>query len=263
MSKRLLKYRIGAGPAFTYQWLLDTDPVPAGVNAVVDSVDENKQEIKHDSGSNAHYWMEGISFSAPDPAGTITIKNVYTVPDLTRGIDLMGALIYSGTGKTGDRITYAAVLFGQIAAVIAADAGAKTVTLRGPIGIMRATSKGGRIDEGFYLSFGTEAFVEANALEEFMIRRIGDPTPVGDNVNEDVVMTLDTFPGATPTGGTAANLVVKFVRNPLELTGSEPIKMGEETFNGSPIAAGKVVRVAYERNGTGSTKVRGHLAVLY
>lgn len=263
MGKRLVKYRVGPPPDWTYIWLPDTDPAPANSDAIVDSMEENRPEIKHEVGSNGHYWVEGIAFDAAGPAGTVTKKNIYTVPDFTRGVDLLGATLYGDLTKSGDRLIDGQVLIGQVAVVIAADAGAKTVTLRSQIGVLKASAMGGKIDEGYYLAFGTETFAEANALAEFMIKRIAAAVPVGDNVNEDVVITLDTFPGGAPTPGTPANLAVRFIRTPIELTGGEPIEIGKETFTGSPIPAGRVIRVAYERNQVTTVRVRGHLSLLY
>jgi hypothetical protein len=263
MGRRIVKYRIGPGPDFTYLWLPDTEPAPAGANAIIDEQKDSSSEIRHHSGSNGHYWVEGIAFDAPGGAGTVTRKNIYVVPDLTRGVDLMGATLYGDLTKSGDRLLDGQVLIGQVAAVIAADAAAKTVTLRGPIGILRSGSSGGRLDEGYYVSFGVETFVEANQLAEYMVKRVGAPVPVGDNANEDVVLTLDAYPGSPPVPGTAANLAVRFIRSPIELTGGEPIEIGKETFTGSPIPGGRVIRVSYERNQAGAVRVRGHLTVLY
>jgi hypothetical protein len=261
MARRLLKYRIGPGPNWTYLWVDAADPIPANADAVIDIVEENASEIKHYAASNGHYRIEGVTFDVP--AATITRKNIYTVPDLTRGVDVMDGLLYPDPANDGDRLVGAKALIGQIAAVISANVGAKTVTLRSLIGILKPSSLGGKIDEGFHLSFGAETFSEIAPLEDFMVKRIGAATPVGDGTNEDVTITLDTFPGVAPAPGAVCNLAVPFIGSPIEFKGGGGIDIGKETTTGRPLPAGRVIQVAYERVAATPGKVCGYLVLLY
>src|SRR3972149_4229713 len=193
MAKRLNRWRYGTAPNYGYIWLEAGESGPDATAQIVEISDPGTIEIEQATVSNGHYWWEGVAFDAPGPAAPVTRKNIYTVPALTRGVDILASVIYSDATKAGDRFIEAKALAGKIGTAIASDSVAKTVTVRSTEGVLRPTALSGKIDEGFYVSFGTEAYSETSPLAEFMIKRIGSPISVGGGV-EDVVLTLDTFP---------------------------------------------------------------------
>jgi hypothetical protein len=223
---------------------------------------ETAIEVRQYVKSNRHYRLYNLVFTAVGGVAAVTRKNFFTSPAYTNGVDILLAAFRVLAVHVGDRILAAKALIGQVGTVIAADSGAKTVTVRSTKGVLAGTVKGGVIDEGHQVSFGAETFSESSPLDEFEIKRIGDPTPVTATV-EDVVLTLFTFPASMPTPGQACNLAVNFVGSPLKLTDMETLELGRETIGGSNLPAGRVMQLTWERNNVADAEVNVRLAIIY
>ena len=236
--------------------------------------------IKQERKTVGHYKMLPINLTVP-AASTRYADRV--VPDYTRGLDWLSSLFDgSGVVETGDEIVCGKLLVGQIAAV-AADAAqdATTVVLAGPATVLKPTTDGGALDEGLFLSFGTENTTAAgiNAapptatngrtfsnpdqeLREYEIKRIGTPTPIGGG-NVTVAITLFTGLAAAVTAGTAANLVSNAIPEPLMMSAGERLDIGGQAVTSGNMPSGSKIRVGFTNNGAGSKTICGKLIVLY
>lgn len=218
--------------------------------------------IRQHNKSNQHYKIAGIAFNAPGPAGTKTRKNVFTAPDYTNGIDVLNCEFFVEPTKAGDKILEAKALVGQVGTLISFDSANNKIVVRSGKGILKNSASGGKIDEGFDISFGVEAYSESTPLPEFKIKRIADPVSVDANY-EDVELTLFTFPETDPTAGQNVNLSINFIDPEIDLQAEDYINIGGQTFAASPLPAGAKIQVLYERNGAASAWVKAKLVYLY
>lgn len=266
MARTIVQWRYGTAPSYTYVWLLSTDPAPAQDATIVDRVESGSVEIKQDQGTNAHYGAIQIAFDVP--ANSTRYKD-WTSPDLTLGVDILQVNFNTSELSTGDKIVAGKCMIGQIAQVaVAASTGATVVTLAAPSGLLRATALGGVIDEGFYLSFGTDNVTDetlntgGSELAEYRIKRIGTETPVGGGVSTCEITLLSALQ-ADVAQGASANLVCRFVQEPIEIVAGGDYHFGEETEKGGNLPAGRRIRTGYQNTSGSAVRVRGDLSYLY
>lgn len=271
MDRKAVQYRYlkqgEVPPNFTYEWRLATDPAPTGTDVtIVDTVSEESVSIKQDQGTNAHYGAIQIAFDVPTSA---TRYKDWTAPDLTLGVDILQVNFSASELSTGDRIVAGKCMIGQIAQVaVAASTGATSITLAAPTGMLCPTALGGVIDEGFYFSFGTDNVTDetlnqgGSELAEYRIKRIGNETEIGGGVSTCEI-TLLTALLADVAQGAAANLVCRFIQEPIEVVAGNNYSFGEETEKGGNLPAGRRIRTGYENNSGSAVRVRGDLSYLY
>jgi len=268
MARTIVKWRYGTAPDYSYVWLLSTDPPPAAEAVVVDRINEAAVSIKQDQGTNAHYSIRPIDFSVP--ASSTRYKD-WIAPDFSQGIDILQINFHAADIESGDEIVAGKMMIGQVGQMAAAaTTGATVVTVAAPTGVLRPTALGGVIDEGFYLSFGTDDVTDEglNAgtqteLTEYEVKRIGNETEVGGG-NSTVQITLLSGLLADISQGTAANLVVRFVHDSVQTTKGGVYRFGEETESGGNLPANRRIRMGFKNNSsTDAKEIRAELSVLY
>jgi len=205
----------------------------------------------------------------------------YVVPDLTFGLDWHNAHFYAGEADSGDQIAAAKLLVGKIAVVAAPAAeGATTIVLAGYPQVLKSASQGGAIDEGFYLSFGTEDSAAATINEgdpiandrtidnpngelvEYRVKRIGTQTPLGGGL-VSVTIELMSALVADVAQNADANLVIRGLPVPLPVTKGDTVNIGGDVLTAGNMPAGAILRYGYQNNGASPKTIRGIFTVLY
>ena len=237
--------------------------------------------IKQERGTLGHYKILPLLLAGVPAGQTRYVDRV--VPAYTRGLDWLSALFAGGDQvETGDLLCSGKLLVGQIAQV-AADAaqGDTTITIAGPASVLQSTETGGALSEGFALSFGTENTTDAgiNAapptatgtrswsnpnqeLKEYEIKRFGAATDIGGG-NVTRTITLFTALDAAVTAGTAANLVMSAIPEPLTMLKGESLDVGGQAFVAGPMPAGTRLRAGFRNNGAAAKTVCGKLFVMF
>lgn len=268
MGRRILQYRYGT-PPYSYVWLLDTEAPPAGDAVVVDSVDGNLIEIKQERKTTGHYVLTPLVISVP--VGKTRYAD-WVVPDYTNGMDILSCKFPTNNLEDGDEIVAGKILLGKIGATAAdAVAGDTTIKVASIEGVLRTTLLGGALDEGFMLSFGTDDATDDDLNAEpptkdekpmVEIKRLGTEQKLGGGA---AMVELTLFSGlpADVAAGTAVNLIVAFVKDPVPLSTNGVIDFGGETLTAANLPAGKRLRVGFMNKGTVDKTIRAMMATLY
>jgi len=250
------------------------------ISIVPVSLKDGATYIKQERKTVGHYNLRPLKIEGI-AAGATKYKDV-VVPDLTRGWDWLNVHFNANDADSGDMLVAGKLLGGQIGSVAApASSGATTIMVASQPGVLVSTEKGGAIDEGFYLSFGVEASTAdaINAigggppgsgtldnpegeLREYQIKRIGAETPIGGGLVM-VAITLFTPLAADVAPGTNANLVVRGIPEPIEVTKGDNVNVGGDAFTSGNLPAGTRVRFGYKNTGNASKTVRGVWTVFY
>jgi hypothetical protein len=226
-----------------------------------------------------HYNMIPLVVG-PIPAGETKYAD-YVVPNFTAGLDWHNAHFYAGEADSGDEIAAAKLILGQIASAAApASQGDTTIVLVGYPQVLKPTSQGGAIDEGFYLSFGVEnssadsintgdptangrSIANPNGeLAEYRIKRIGLPNPIGNGL---VTVTIELLSALEENvaQNTNANLVIRGIPDPIPLTKGDTVNIGGDVLTAGNMPAGSILRYGYFNNGSSPKTIRGIFTVLY
>jgi len=272
MARKLYRWRTGTDPNYTYTWAADP---PATDAVAVDVVDESLQVIKQHDLSSARYQMVPVIFDIP---ALSTRYHDTTVPDYTTGWDIRYAEIPANALTTGDLLVTGKGMVGKIGAIaVPASIGATQVTVVSTFGVLRQHSLGGVVDEGVFLSFGTESSTAAaiNAtdpsanlinpspeLPEYEVKRISAETDIGDGLGI-TTFTLFSALADDVAPNDDVNLVVRFIRDGIEITTGEFFTIGDEVLGSTNLPAGRIVRVGYKNTSISAARVRGRLVVLY
>lgn len=266
----------GTHPAGGLIALADNSP-PSNPVRVVNSL---SVAIQQQQKSNGHYRVVPLTLLAIGSGATK--YNDFVVQDYPKGLDWHNAHFYAGDSDSGDQIVMAKLLIGKIAALAApATQGDTIVTLAGPASILKPTAQGGVIDEGFFLSFGTEASSAAavnsvaggppgtgtlsnpeTELREYEIYSIGTVTPIGSG-NVSVPVTLFAALAAGLAGGLDANLTIRAVPDPIPITKNDTINIGGDVLTAGNMPAGSKLRYGYQNNGQATKNIRAYLTTLY
>jgi len=261
----------GTHPAGGLIALHNNSPTPLDTQPVV---------VNQQAKSNGHYRVIPLSILGIEPSATMYAD--YVVPDYPRGLDWHNAHLYCGDADSGDQIAVAKLLLGQVGSLAAPNnPGDTVVTVTGPASVLAPTASGGKLDEGFYLSFGVESSsaTEINAvsggppgtgtpsnpegeLTEYEIYSIGAQTPIGGG-NVTVPVTLLVGLAAALTAGTNANLVIRALPDPLPITKGDTINIGGDVLTTGNLPTGSTVRHGYQNNGAAVKNVRGFMTALY
>jgi hypothetical protein len=257
----------------------DNTPTPLPVQPVVVKATA-PVVVQQQQRSNGHYRI--LPLVILNIAAGMTKYNEIVVQDYPNGMDWHNAHFFTGDSDSGDQIATAKLLVGKIAVVgQPAAQGDTKVTLVGPAYVLNTTALGGALDEGFYLSFGTENSDLATIngvqggppgtgdlsnpegeLREYEIYTVGTPTPIGGG-NVAVEITLFSALAAEVGQGVDANLVSRGVPEPLPLTKGDRIDIGGDVLSSGNMPAGSKLRFGYQNNGQATKSMRGHLTVLY
>ena len=220
-----------------------------------------KIKIQHEVETPGHYMKYPFEFSV-DPSGSKRV-NIFTVPGYTDGVDVLEGTLHVTSDMDGDYVNEIDCKIGQVATVVEVDAPGSKVTLRSSVGVLKTTrKKGGKIDEGFRLSFGNETLDPDSPLEDYGIKTIGTPSGVSGG-NEDVEIELFDWPSTDPVVNDAANLVVPYLGAPMRLFSGQTVRLGVETTQGSNLPSGKVIQMDYQRNAGASGTIAGQISYLY
>ena len=239
---------------------------------IVDQITEKALRIKQNKKTPGHIRRIPITFDATanDP-DKITYFD-YTVPDLSNGIDLVGADFLLKGATDGDEIACAKVIIRGVGSVGAnAPAAQADIDIQSALGKLVPTLQEGILDEGFYMTFGTDATTDAglNAeteteLEEHEIKRIGAESDIGGGFGQATITMFSNF-SAQVDAGLNVNLVLSFIpsSSPIEIHEGEKVTIGQETFDGANLPAGAIIRLGYKNTGPSDYRVRGSLMALY
>ena len=254
----------------------DTPSPPVAQPVTVDN--DPGVVVQQQSKSNGHYRAVPLLLLGIAPGATQYSEIV--VQDYPKGMDWHNAHFYAGDSDSGDVIAGAKMLVGKISVLAAAAASGDTVVVvAGPAGVLKTMALGGALDEGFYLSFGTEQSTAAviNAanppgtgtlsnpqgeLTEYEIYSFGAQTPIGGG-NVIVQITLLTALVADLTQGMDVNLVVRGIPEPIPITKGDTINIGGDVLTAGNMPAGSKLRYGYQNNGPGVKNIRGVLTALY
>jgi hypothetical protein len=233
--------------------------------------------IQQERKTAGHYAEISIYFDVQ--ANSVAYKDI-VVPNLTNGWDWINCSFYSGDATSGDFIATGKTMIGQIGAVaVAANQNATSIFVAAPIGVLRSTRVGGAVDEGYYLSFGTDTVTDAqiNAanppgnqtienpvpeLLEYQIQRIGAPTNNG-NGTETVEFTLATALTTGITAGANANLIVRAFPNALRIVKGKSYDLGGRALAAGNIPAGTRIRFGYKNTASSVYTPTAELEVFY
>jgi len=231
--------------------------------------------IQQQRGSNGHYRILPLSFSVP--AASARYKD-FVVPDYTNGMDFMSFHVHCGDFDSGDEIVAGKLIAGKIGSVgVGAATGDVEVLIASTSGILQPTAEGGKIDEGYYLSFGSETSTDATVnadtsgdvsnpnseLREYEIKRIGAETPIGGG-NSIVPITLFSPLAADISAGTAANLVIRVAQTAIPVVKGDILDVGMEYLQAGNVPPGRRLRVGFRNSSaTEAKEFRGTFRMLY
>lgn len=236
----------------------------------------NDVSIKQQRSTPGHYKLVPLVI-ADIPVGQVRY-NDYVVPDYTHGLDWLNAHFYAGEIDSGDQIATAKLIGPKIGGLAAqALTGATSVAVVSTPGVLVPTARGGALDEGFCLTFGTEnsTAVAINSappsgsivnpdqeLREYEIKRIGLETPVGGGL---VAVTIELFEALATdyAAGLDVNLIVRAMSEPIPLTSGDSINIGGDVFESGNMPPNSRVRFGFKNNGASPKTIRGMFTVLY
>lgn len=262
-------------PAQT-RWVPDDEPAPDPSAEPVNYRSLMEFSARQEDKSNGHYGAYPLCFDVP--AGKTRYID-FPVPDYTRGLDLLQIHWPANDWEMGDLIVTGKLMAGQIGQ-LASDAaqGATVVTVASTLGVLKPTSLGGSLDEGFFLSFGDDIVTDANInaadptinlinpspeLPELEIKRLGVETDIGGGNGTCSITLFSGLPSAI-AAGTPVNLVVRFIRGSLEIATGDVIDMGVETLKSGNLPGLRRGRFGAKNTSASTNKrVRARLSMMY
>ena len=251
------------------------DPVP-----VVQPLDSTVK-VKQERATAGHYRPIPIVFAVP----TAKVRYYdWIVPARTNGTDWLALLFNAGDVTSGDEIVMGKGFLGVIAQVAAnASSGDTSITIASTANLS-ATLRGGYLDEGFFLSFGTEA-TTAGPTDGSLIPSLNysadQPSPGNDNnpnaeLPEYEIGTLrdQDASGVTTIGlltplaanisaGTPVNLVVRVINDPIPVTKGADYNFGGHVLTAGALPGGTKIRFGFRNNSGADEMVRAVFETLY
>lgn len=250
-------------------------PIPCNI------VSDVSVAIKQERKTVGHYRPH--PFTIEVPSDKVRYLD-WTIPGYTNGIDWVGLIFNASDVSSGDEIVMGKGLMGKIG-VLAANAsiGATEIYVASSPGVLTTTARDGAIDEGFYLSIGTENSVsgpftgadsgtlngEADGidhgedinpnqeLKEFEIIKFTDQD--ADGVSK---ITLATSLAANITAGSDVNLVVRVISPEMPVTKGHVYNFGGACLRAGNLPGGSIIRVGYRNNSEADEVVRAYLETM-
>lgn len=236
--------------------------------------DEVKTRVQQSRGTSGHYKPLPVVFAVP--SGKVRYKDV-TVPGLSAGIDWMDLDFLAADVTSGDKIVMGKGFMGVVGQVAAnAAQGATSVLVASTPGVLAPTSRGGVLDEGFFLSFGAESTTDSDLntaadaadpgddrnpaaeLPEYMVLRLSDQDENGVAQIQLAQPLADAI-----TAGAFVNLIVRVVDEPVEITKGKHYHFGAQALEAGSLPAGAKLRFGFRNESDHDETVRAELHTLY
>jgi len=231
---------------------------------------KSETRVEQSFNTAGHYQIYPVEIDIP--AGQI----LYTDLPVDQDWEWQNCHVSFEGANEGDKIVCGKLLAGKIGSTLAlASAGATVINVVSTPGVLRVTKEGGRIDKGFYLSFGVENTSAGvlnqritgspenpnQELKEYKIKVIGEPILSGGV--EIVPITIEPPLAENISAGTDTNLVVRVAPKQMRVTPRDRWDIGQEVLDSGFLPGGSKLRFGYFNNGQTTRFFNAYLSVRY